>query len=93
MRVLKYPIPRNPNEYGVYPLTIPTNAKVLSAALVGGEVVIYAMVPSQEVPDREIAVAMAGTGKPMPEEMTSGWQFLGTVKQEQFVWHVFIKDR
>lgn len=91
MKVFKYPINRARNEFGVYPVSMPANAKILSVAVVQEEVVIYATVPDSTDKMVKRSICVLGTGKEIPDKAAPK-KFLGTVVQEPFVWHVFIEE-
>lgn len=75
-------------------IKLPLNAKVLSAAMVKGEICIYALVDPTETAKKEHKVFVLGTGHVIQEDKIAGMDFVGTVveKNELFgelVWHVW----
>jgi hypothetical protein len=65
---------------------MPKGAEILSVADQYGVVCVWAMVDSDaELEDRMFYIF--GTGNPVSE--TLPWQFVGSVQQNIFVWHVF----
>lgn len=89
MKIFKYPIPRNANEYGVYTVYIPSGSQILSAAIVNREIVLYTGVPDPDATMTEKPVQIVGTGKELAADGKS-WKFLATLVQEPFVWHIFV---
>jgi hypothetical protein len=67
---------------------MPQGASVLSAADQYGELCIWAFVDSDQ-PTEERRVQIVGTGNPV--DLTGEWQFVGSVQQSVFVWHVFVE--
>ena len=69
----------------VQKVQMPRNAKILSVAKQGDIICLWAMVnPEVATTGRDIAIV--GTGNPC---WCSGWDFVGTVVDEPFVWHIF----
>lgn len=89
MKIFKYPLPRNPNEYGICAVTMPADAKIISSAVVGGEVVIYAATSEPTGKKIQKEILIVGTGKEILDDTMETWKFLGTVVQGVFVWHIF----
>lgn len=69
-------------------IPVPSGAKPLCVQIQGGSVCIWLEV----VPDNPICeriVRVCGTGIPMN---TAHSQYVGTVQQNDFVWHVYIME-
>lgn len=69
-------------------IEIPSGSKVISAGLdPQGELCIWAIVnPENELELRKFTVV--GTGWTMGRELDN-WEFIGTVRQGPYMWHVF----
>lgn len=66
---------------------MPKGAEILSVADQHGVVCVWALVDSEaELRDRMFYIL--GTGNPVSERLP--WQFVGSVQQNIFVWHVFV---
>jgi hypothetical protein len=93
MRIFKYPLQiKDAHSY-----QLPLNAKILSVGLDPTNCLcLWALVdPSPHAPRENRAVFIIGTGNPIPEEVEERLdrgdaKFLGTVRDGQFMWHVFI---
>jgi hypothetical protein len=70
-------------------IDMPEGAKILSIQLQNGRLCLWALVARFASPEiREIEII--GTGNPiMPLEDGLKREFIGTVQQGQFVWHIF----
>lgn len=66
-------------------ITVPAYGKILSVQLQAGVVCLWVEV-DPTLPRVKRTIRIFGTGHPMNEEER---QFIGTVQQGQFVWHVF----
>jgi hypothetical protein len=65
---------------------MPEGAEILSVADQRGELCVWALVdPDADLENRMFYIF--GTGNPVSE--TLPWQFVGSVQQSVFVWHVF----
>ena len=68
---------------------MPKGAHALSAQIQNGQLCVWAMVDTEsELVDRTVRIF--GTGNPV--DLNGMWQFLGTVQERIFVWHVFIGE-
>jgi hypothetical protein len=83
--IWKASLDRPINAYGEALVAFPRGARLLSAVLQNGEIVVYAVVDSDNE-SVEHPVVIVGTGKPVPSDAAT---FLGSVVQGPFVWHVF----
>jgi hypothetical protein len=78
-----------------YPLTLaavqkiemPLGAELLAVQIQGKQICIWAVVNPEEEENVQ-TFYIVGTGHPMPEGRV---RFLGTVQDDPFVWHVFLK--
>lgn len=67
---------------------MPQGAEILSVADQRGELCVWALVdPDADLEDRMFYIF--GTGNPVSEILP--WQFVGSVQQNVFVWHVFVE--
>lgn len=68
-------------------LQLPQRAVILHTDFQNGAIVLWASVDtSNPLEGREFRVV--GTGHELPE---NEYQYIGTVKDHNFVWHVFVK--
>lgn len=70
-------------------IEIPAGSKILSAQVQNGQICIWAIVDDSEVETEYRPVAIVGTGNKL---WCFDWEFVGTVQQGDFVWHIFIKQ-
>jgi hypothetical protein len=69
-------------------IRMPKDAEILSVADQYGVVCVWAKVDSEnELEDRTFYIA--GTGNLFDDSWN--WQFVGSVQQSVFVWHVFVE--
>ena len=67
---------------------MPKGAEIVSVAFQHGSLCLWAMVqPDEPMEDREIEIF--GTGHPVPVGVGVDRKFIGTVIDNQYVWHVF----
>lgn len=67
---------------------MPKDAHALSTQIQNGRLCIWALVDTDnELVERRVRVF--GTGNPV--DLQGNWQFLGTVQERVFVWHIFIE--
>lgn len=84
--IWKYPIPvRN----DVHAIQVPHGAKFRSAVMQNGVLVLYAEV-NPDAPAYPHAVTVAGTGVAF-DPLLAG-EYIGTVQEEIFVWHVYVRE-
>lgn len=70
----------------------PVGAKFLSAIIQYGRIVVYAAVDENaELEYRRIF--SIGTGWEMEDNFLDNVEFIGTVKQDPYVWHVFVENK
>ncbi len=82
--IYKYPIER----LGEQHIVMPGRHKILSAGLdPSGQLCIWVLVDTASAPAKR-TVFVVGTGNPW-HEMAFGLDFIGTVNQGHFMWHVF----
>jgi hypothetical protein len=84
LKIYKYPLQLTDEQV----VQMPGGAKILSTALdPRGNLCVWALVnPELEMVDRLFMII--GTGNPTPDCIE--WaEFVGTVRQEVFMWHVF----
>lgn len=88
------------NGYGFVELDMPANARVTSAIvqqrdLGPSEIVIYAQVPVDNLDQdpnpkkQKRVVYISPTGRELPVDVESFFEFVDTVQQGEFVWHIF----
>ena len=81
--IWKYALQLDSN--GNYPVDMPKGAKILTAQLNGGQVCLWAQaMPDAPLETRQFAVHM--TGQPLGGNPGN---YIGTVQQAPYVWHVF----
>jgi hypothetical protein len=91
----KYPLDlRDPNQFGFAEIAIPRTATVLSAIVQYNDVVVYASLKTTNVSEVEDKIKprkiyIAGTGKELPEDVDCFYDFIGTVIQGIYVWHIY----
>lgn len=71
---------------GSQTLLLPSSAKPLSVQLQGEQLCLWAEVGDEWNPGKEVVISIVGTGHPIPPGAVN---YLGTVQQGQFVWHVY----
>lgn len=84
--IYKYPLALTDKQ--VVEMQYPAN--ILSVIEQSGEIVVYAIADRETSLTKEIAFYIAGTGSNIDDFFA--FNFLGTVKVGQFVWHVFWRD-
>ncbi len=80
--IYKYPLKLTDVQH----VTMPKGARILSVHDQRGTICLWALVDASEVSTEARLIEIIGTGNPMP---VAKRQFIGTVVQEPFVWHVF----
>ena len=86
--IYKYPIEITDKQN----VELPEGAHILSVALQHRKLCLWAMIDTDiknEVGTTFREVRIFGTGHPV--ELDGNWQFVGTILEETFVWHVFIE--
>jgi hypothetical protein len=84
--IWKYPL----NITDTQVVKMPQRANVLSAADQYGELCMWALVDTEhELEDRKVQII--GTGN--PANLEGRWQFVASVQQSVFVWHVFVEEK
>ncbi len=81
MSIWKFPIERA----GKQVIEIPSDAQILSVHLQSGCLCLWAVVSTDSPPETR-TISIFGTGHPFDRE---AGEFIGTVIDGQFVWHVF----
>lgn len=69
-------------------LTMPEGAEILSVQDQDGALCLWALVDPQ-APMVERLIEVFGTGHPIPTNMGISRNYLASVQQGRFVWHVF----
>lgn len=89
--IYKYPIKRPTNTYGIVELYLPIAAKILSCEVQNGHLCIWAefVAPSKDetVQVKIRTFQIVGTGHRF--ELTPTMEFIATVQQPPFVWHIY----
>lgn len=67
---------------------MPQGARILSFQVQDGKYCLWAEVDSEK-PKRTRAFQIVGTGNEMPPDRIEGENYIGTVQNEHFVWHLF----
>lgn len=67
---------------------LPDNAQPLSVQIQNGELYMWALVDSQSASNPR-RVRIFGTGNHVV--LDGNWQFVATVQERMFVWHVFVE--
>jgi hypothetical protein len=74
---------------GVNEFNIPKGAKALSVVMQRGNIVAYMLVdPRNEMEKRKFV--LLGTGWDLPDQLMEDLDFVGTVNDEPYIWHLFI---
>lgn len=73
-------------------VVMPAGANPLYVADQNGNLCLWAVVNPQK-PSESRDVWVVGTGNSMPTEIELYGDYIGTVQQGRFVWHVFIGKR
>lgn len=69
-------------------IEIPLGSRILSVQMQRDQLCLWAMVNSKVTNKTKIKILVCGTGNPI-EYPPSRMEFLGTIQQQVFVWHVF----
>lgn len=87
MRVYKYPLfdMRSPLSSDLVTLLMPENRPIRHLAMQDGVITAWAMVSIYDESENRTFL-VAGTGQ---EVVSAKYQYIGTVMDRQFVWHVF----
>lgn len=72
-------------------ITLPVGAKPLSVIVQGNEIMMYALVDTSEQKKEEKDCLVLGTGWEIYGDPMEKYNFLGTVVNEPYVWHVWIE--
>ncbi len=91
LTVWKFQIPKAPEEFGAFPLRVPSGARFLHAGIQQNRLTLWAEVHSEN-PPVDIRVAVVGTGTDCSHLERVPRQFLGAVFQGPFVWHIWLCD-
>ncbi len=82
-RIYKYPL-----QLGETILKLPFGAQVLTAQDQGGTITIWALVNTEDIQPETRKFTVVGTGHTLPDSAdVSNW--IATLQQGQYVWHVF----
>lgn len=84
--IFKYPITEDNNK-----LKLTRPAEILSAIIQDGNIVIYALVDKDEIRGTIFDFKILGTGHPANMITLSEYNFLSTLKDGSYVWHIFYK--
>lgn len=85
MTIYKFKI-EAPDLSGISRVTMPINARVISAGVQGDDIMVWAMVNPKEADKNERRFQVVGTGRPLAKRMM---QFIDTVFMGSLVFHVF----
>ncbi len=89
--IFKYPIERHPNIYGSFHLDMPLAAKILSCQVQDDQLCFWVeFVAPDEGEDFEVTTRkfqIVGTGHRF--ELTPTMEFIATVQQPYYVWHIY----
>ena len=69
-------------------VTVPTGHRFVHAAMQDGTITLWAVVDTESTPTW-VSVRVAGTGYSMP--WIKAYDYLGTVHDDKFVWHIFVE--
>jgi len=88
--VLKYPLTLTEQQT----LAIPHHARILSAQIQREKLCVWALVdPLRRNETESRQVVICGTGHSVDEMVPLSYDFIDTVQQGAFVWHVFAESR
>ena len=82
MKIYKYPLDLADQQT----ISMPEGAEMLSVGLQRDRIVLWAMV-NLEMANRDYIFRIVGTGNDVPENL----QYLGTVQQSTYAWHIFLE--
>lgn len=82
--IFKYPIEVTDKQT----VKLPVDSLVISVLNQNGQLVIYALVDTEEKEVEEKTIRIFGTGHPVDVEEFD-YNFLGSVMMDEFVWHIF----
>jgi hypothetical protein len=90
-RIYKYPLVFEDQQF----VELPVGSDILSVAEQRGQIVLYAIVDTEEEDKAEVLVYIYGTGNPMGKANPRAKHFLGTVNTHNgaLMWHVFVPRR
>lgn len=71
-------------------LTLPQDSQILSVIVQNGTLMLYVLLETEKNSVCEKEIEIYGTGHPVSQD-GSNKKFIGTVQQNQFVWHIFEK--
>lgn len=80
--IYKYPLLLTDSQI----MWLPLSAKPLSVQLQGEQLCLWAEVNAGSSGQKQVVISIVGTGHPIPPGAVN---YLGTVQQGQFVWHVY----
>jgi hypothetical protein len=85
--IFKYPIEVTDEQK----VKLPSDSLIISAINQNGQLVIYALVDTEEKDTEEKTIRIFGTGHPCDVEEFD-YNFLGSVVTGDFVWHIFAES-
>lgn len=81
-RIFKYPLRVTDSQY----VSMPEGATILSAKVQGSEIVLWAIVDKDNLPE-DRTIAIVGTGEEFPQ--LEFMPHIDTVQLGDYVWHIF----
>jgi hypothetical protein len=69
-------------------IELPVGANIISAQVQNGKVYVWAIVNTELTPEFR-TIIIYGTGNPMYGYSPTTHNFIGTVQDGQYVWHIF----
>ena len=85
-RIWKYALMTPSDQQSV---SLPIGAKVLCVQMQHGLATVWALVEEDAGVGAMTTFYMFGTGHPIPLHLQEMIEYVGTVQQDMFVWHVF----
>ena len=82
--IYKYPL----DIIDMQKIYMPRGAKILTVQMQGKQLCLWAEVDTKNQLDAR-RIAIVGTGSPAPEFLVGYSQYISTVQERTFVWHVY----
>lgn len=82
--IWKYPLALQDTQH----LIMPRGAELLAVQMQGEHLILWALANPHGIPVKR-AIAILGTGQRVSAESVSPTQYIGTVQEGGFVWHIF----
>lgn len=84
--IYKYPLEITDNQV----IELPKDSGVLTVQMQNNQLCLWALVDTEQTQRQQVPVKVFGTGNPV--DFTGPWQYVSTVQERIFVWHIFIGE-